>query len=215
MVSLGKVVMISKPAVNGVSSKEEMATSERMVAAASTGDDASIEAALTAGDYSTALSLCSRYHARAIGRVCMALVGSQSEAEDLAQDTLLSAHDGFAGWRREGSVRAWLLGIARRKCARHLETRARQSRKLALVANQGTSMSSDELALQRQRAERARAALEQVRPSEREALILRYNAELSFQEVGLACGIDEATARKRVSRGIARLRDLLQEEEQT
>jgi RNA polymerase sigma-70 factor (ECF subfamily) len=96
-----------------------------------------------------------------------------------------------------------------------LETRARQSRKLALVANQGTSMSSDELALQRQRAERARAALEQVRPSEREALILRYNAELSFQEVGLARGIDEATARKRVSRGIARLRDLLQEEEQT
>ena len=64
----------------------------------------------------------------------------------------------------------------------------------------------------RQRAERARAALEQIRPSEREAVVLRYAAELSFREVGEACGIDEAAARKRVSRALARLREALVKE---
>jgi RNA polymerase sigma-70 factor (ECF subfamily) len=67
--------------------------------------------------------------------------------------------------------------------------------------------------VRRQRAERARAALEAVRPSEREALLLRYVAELSYQEVGQACGLEETAARKRVSRGLANLRRLLEVEE--
>jgi len=50
-----------------------------------------------------------------------------------------------------------------------------------------------------------------VRPTEREALLLRYGAELSFREVGEAVGVDEATARKRVSRALARLRELVKE----
>ena len=36
----------------------------------------------------------------------------------------------------------------------------------------------------------------------REAVLLRYESDLSFKEVGVACGIDEAAARKRVSRAL-------------
>jgi RNA polymerase sigma-70 factor (ECF subfamily) len=61
----------------------------------------------------------------------------------------------------------------------------------------------------RRRAERARTALSTIRPSEREALVLRYASELSFREVGVACGVEEATARKRVSRALAKLRDAM------
>ena len=64
-----------------------------------------------------------------------------------------------------------------------------------------------ELALDRERAERARAALGRLKPSEREAVMLRYEAELSFGEVAQAMAIDEAAARKRVSRALARLRE--------
>ena len=52
-------------------------------------------------------------------------------------------------------------------------------------------------------------------PTEREAVLLRYEADLSFREVGQACGIDEATARKRVSRGLDRLRTIFAEEDET
>jgi len=57
-----------------------------------------------------------------------------------------------------------------------------------------------------QRAEQVRTALEGLRPTERDAVVLRFQGGLSFREVGQSCGVDEATARKRVSRAIARLR---------
>lgn len=175
--------------------------------AGSSPEDADIAAAIKRGDHRGALALCARHHGAAVGRLCMAMVGSQAEAEDLAQETLLAAHDGFDGWRGDGSVRAWLCAIARRKCARHLERSRRQQNRLRLV-HDAARAGTEERVLLKQRAERARAALSHIRPSEREALLLRYVAELSFRDLASACGIEETAARKRVSRAIARLREI-------
>ena len=67
----------------------------------------------------------------------------------------------------------------------------------------------EERVLRGQRAVQARAALGRIRPSEREALLLRYGAELSYRELAQACGIEQAAARKRVSRALGALRQLL------
>jgi RNA polymerase sigma-70 factor (ECF subfamily) len=163
-------------------------------------------------EHAAALALCAREHGAAIGRLCMALVGSQADAEDLTQETLLAAHDAFDSWRGEGTIRSWLFGIARRKCARHLETRTSGRAKLELLRDEPPAPDPADAASDRQLAARARRALAEIRPSEREALILRYAGELSFREVAAACGIDEAAARKRVSRAHARLREELDAE---
>jgi RNA polymerase sigma-70 factor (ECF subfamily) len=179
--------------------------------------DDEIAAAIDSGDSRRALLLCARHHGPALGRLCMAMLGSQADAEDLAQETLLDAHAGLEGWRREGSMRAWLMAIARRKCARHIEKKVRRTGKLRLVHDVDRAPQSggtESEVLRKQRADRARAALDTVRPSEREALLLRYGSDLSFREVGQACGIEEAAARKRVSRAIATLRETLREEGQ-
>ena len=63
------------------------------------------------------------------------------------------------------------------------------------------------------RAATVRGALERLTPTEREAVLLRYESDLSFREVGLACGVDEATARKRCGRGLDRLRTILSPED--
>jgi len=172
-------------------------------------EDQAIAQAIERGEMRVLLSLCARHHAAAIGRLCMALVGSQSEAEDLTQETLLAALAGISEFRGDGSIRAWLFGIARRKCARHLERHSRREARLRLIHDATRGELADELLAKRRRAETARAALESIRPSEREAVVLRYAGELSFRDVGIACGIDEAAARKRVSRALARLRDKL------
>lgn len=181
-------------------------------------EDLVVAEAIDGGRMREAVLHCSRLHGPAIGRLCMALLGSQQDAEDVTQETLIDAYEGLSGWRREGSVRSWLMAIARRKCARMVEKRARRSAKLRLVhdadKNPPSSDRAERRLLIRQRAARAREALEAVRPSEREALLLRFGAGLSFREVGLACGIDEAAARKRVSRAIAHLRETLREEGQ-
>lgn len=168
---------------------------------------------ITQGDHRGAVALCARTHAGAIGRLCMAFLGSQADAEEATQETLLAAFDAMAAFRGEGTVRSWLFGIARRVCARKVETRSRRDAKLRLVrAEETEAPGADALLAARQRAERVRRALEDLKPSERDAVVLRYESELSFREVGDACGIDEAAARKRVSRALERLRGALGEE---
>jgi RNA polymerase sigma-70 factor (ECF subfamily) len=171
--------------------------------------DAEARAAIAAGDHRRALTLCAQRHGIALGRLCLALVGSQSEADDLVQETLLDAHAVFASYRAEGSLRAWLFAIARRKCARHLERRTQHSAHLKLVQNAEHDPAAVDLLIAHEQAASARAALLEIRPSEREALVLRFLGELSFQEVAETCGIDEVAARKRVSRGLQRLREIL------
>jgi len=182
---------------------------------AGTETDADILDAVRKGDHREALALCARRHARSVGKLCMALLGSASEADDALQDTLLAAHASFATFRGEGSLRAWLFSIARRRCARVLERRVTQPSVEGRAADEapasGSREQADALVDARRRAEAARALLARVRPSEREALLLRYEAGLSYREVGEACGVDEATARKRVSRALARLRELVKE----
>jgi RNA polymerase sigma-70 factor (ECF subfamily) len=176
-------------------------------------DDVIVDA-VRRGDHRQALLLCARHHGRSVGRLCMALLGSASEADDALQDTLLAAHASFSTFRGEGSLRAWLFSIARRRCARLLERRSTQPHVERRAANDdadGPHELADGLVDARRRAEAARALLARLRPTEREALLLRYEAGLSYREVGEACGVDEATARKRVSRALARLREFVKE----
>ena len=165
------------------------------------------------GAYRDAVALAARDHGAAIGRFCMSLLGSQAEAEEAAQETLVAAYRSMAGYRAEGSVKSWLLGIARRVCAKRLAKRSGQERRLRLVHDAAAEAKGpDELVELRRRAGRVREALEELRPSEREAVVLRYGSGLAYRKVAEACGIDEAAARKRVSRALARLRELLVEE---
>jgi RNA polymerase sigma-70 factor (ECF subfamily) len=169
-----------------------------------------IEELVMEGRHRDAVALCVREHGAAVGRLCMALLGSQPDAEEVLQETMLAAYAQMGSWRGEGSVRAWLFGIARRQCARRFERGARERRgHLRVVPDPAGEVSPAVSIEAMRRAEAVRAALAALKPSEREALVLHYQGELSFREIAELCGIDEAAARKRASRGLARLRKAL------
>lgn len=155
---------------------------------------------IIAGRHRDAAGECARTYGRVLGRLAMALTGSQADADEVVQETLLRAHRAMPSYRGEGSVKAWLCGIARHVCAHVLELRQRGDRletALAVVdRGDGVKIEAREL----------RAALQTLKPSEREALVLRYVADLSHREIATACGIDEAAARKRISRALAKMR---------
>jgi RNA polymerase sigma-70 factor (ECF subfamily) len=179
------------------------------VTAACAADPDPIVALIEEGKHREAVALCARQHGPAIGRLCMALLGSQADAEEAAQETLLAACGQMAAYRGDGTVRAWLFGIARRQCARRFEQGLRDRRRLELVssARAGADEASPAATVATMRRARAvRAALAMLRPSEREALLLHYQAGLSFREIAGLSGIEEAAARKRASRGLAQLR---------
>lgn len=174
-------------------------------------DDSFIRAALARSDARAAISRCARVYGRALGRFAFALLANTGEAEEAVQETLLSAFDSAAQFRGEAPVRGWLFGIARRICARRLEVRTRQARrKVMLIDAEPAGRMTDEVLDEARRGHDVRRALAELRPTEREALLLRYEAELSYREVADACGIDEPAARQRVSRALAKVRSMVE-----
>jgi RNA polymerase sigma-70 factor (ECF subfamily) len=172
-------------------------------------EDAESVNALDQGETRRALALCVGRHGASLGRLCMAMLGSQGDADDATQETLLAARQSFGEYRGAGSLRAWLLGIARNECLQQLEKTRRRKKPAPATNGSALEPGADEALGVKHRAERARALLESVRPSDRDALLLRFLSDLSFKEVAAAAGIDEATARKRVSRALMRLRSAL------
>ncbi len=165
---------------------------------------------LEGGHHRDALAACARTHGPILGRLCMALLGSQADADEAVQETLLRAHRAMATYRGEGSVKAWLCGIARHVCARTLETRRRGRELLEIVPVEDEAR---DVFAARRRSRAIRDALDQLKPTEREALVLRYVADLSHREIAAACNLDEPTARKRISRALARLRTVMPDQE--
>src|SRR5262245_15183790 len=72
-----------------------------------------IAAMVQDGRHREALAACARTHGMIVGRTCMALLGSQADADEATQETFLRAHRSMASYRGEGSIKAWLCGIAR------------------------------------------------------------------------------------------------------
>jgi RNA polymerase sigma-70 factor (ECF subfamily) len=176
--------------------------------------EALARAHLDGGDRRAAIAVLARAHGPSLGRLCFAMLGRKEDADEAAQESLLALYDGLVDYRAEGSLRAYLFGIARRICARRIEVRTRQARRGRLLTpiDETTTPSDDDPARALECA-RVRDALETLRPTEREALLLRFEGELPFREVAIACGIEEPAARQRVSRALALLRTRLSDGE--
>jgi len=168
-----------------------------------------LAALMLEGDAHGAIALAARMFGPAIGRVCFLLLGSQSEADEAAQETFLAAYHGVSSYRGEGAPRAWFYGIARRICTQRLSARLRQSRRMFLLDRDQHGLDASALHDRAERDAHLRRALEELPADDRELLALRYDAEQSFRDIALALGIDEAAARKRVGRALIRLRGKL------
>lgn len=167
---------------------------------------------LLSGDRHGAITAAARVYGAALGRLCFLLLGSQAEAEEAAQETLLAAYHGAASYRGEGSPRAWLMGIARRTCSQKLATRLRRSARIALFCGDAGGKDASELLDEAELDAKVRHAMGKLSDADREVLALRYDGDASLRDVAEALGIDEAATRKRVSRALLRLRHAVQEE---
>lgn len=168
--------------------------------------ETSVAEMLAVGDAHGAIALAAGSYGASIGRLCFLLLGAQSEADEAAQETLIAAYHSARAYRADGTPRAWLYGIARRICAQRVATRLRQSRRLTMLLEEQHGPDASMLHESAERDAAVRVALAELTPSDRELLVLRYDADQSFREIAETLGIDEAAARKRVGRALMRLR---------
>lgn len=159
--------------------------------------------------YEALYSLC----APMISRLCCAMLMDRQDAEDVMQEVFVYA---FRNLRRydptKASFKTWLYTIAISRC-RNMFRRRRWSRFTSLLSVELPAPRSEAPEAQ-YAAQHARdivsAALSELKPHLREAVILRYGHGLTFREMADVIGCPQKTAESRVRLAHERLRGLLQ-----
>lgn len=131
-------------------------------------------------------------------------VGNQADSEDLTTQTFLSALEGLPRYREQGQFAAWLFRIARAKAMDYFR-RGRSEVSLEAVEIRIEEADPLGLVIQRQELNKIAAILGGLDVHERELLRLRYVAELSFAEMAVVLGRNEAAVKKSHYRLLARI----------
>ena len=135
----------------------------------------------------------------ALVRYCRGLTGDADVAEDVAQESLLRLFGRELRGTPRG-VRAWLF-----KTATHLvrdRHRVESNRRRLLEENREPTVSTEtpDLHLERaERQERARAALAQLNPRDREVLMMRYSG-FSYRDIAEAVGLEPGSVGTKLAR---------------
>jgi RNA polymerase sigma factor (sigma-70 family) len=135
-------------------------------------------------------------------------------AEDLAAETFTTAYRRRSCFEPgRGSLRSWLYGIATNLVRNHWRAEqhllALDSRLVPEIDLPDSSDAADQRITAALLAPRLAAALGLLTREQRDVLLLHAWAELSHEEIAAALGIGPGTARSRLSRARASLREQL------
>jgi len=148
-------------------------------------------------------------HAQALYGFISYRTGDRMVAEDLLADTFeraLRAHPRFV--RRGASEKAWLYAIALncvRDFARRRTSESKALERVAVLASAGSTGGIEEIA-DRDLVDRSLAILSE---EEREAIALRFGAELTVPEIAKLTNERLTTVEGRVYRALRKLREAL------
>lgn len=149
-----------------------------------------------------------RQHARAVARICRALLRDRAEAEDATQQVFLSAHRALLSGMVPYEPGAWLATIARRECWARVGA---QTTTLPPGAGDGASPDIATDALRRAELTVMWTALAELPSMQRDAFLLREIRGLSYGQVGQQLARSEPSVRSLLGRARRRLRLRLQD----
>jgi len=153
--------------------------------------------------------LVERYQYR-LARYLLYLTGRRECVEDLIQETWLRVLDRGAQYDGRSRFEGWLFSIARNLAMDHLRRRPNAGLD-ALESARAEEHASPFLAAARSEdALRLAVALDTLGPIYREALLLRFQEELSLREIAKVVGAPVATVSSRIQRGLDLLRSHLE-----
>ncbi len=166
------------------------------------------------GDEKAMKALYERHHTPSY-RLALALLGDASEAEDIAQQSLI---DGLLSPEKydasRGDFAPWLMAIVVNNCRMSQRRKKRFVQILKQwVARRTTRASSpstpEEHSTTSDRDRLIRQALDALSPLMREAVVLRLWGGYSYKEIGMIVGCPQRTAQSRVRLAMDELKTLL------
>jgi RNA polymerase sigma-70 factor (ECF subfamily) len=166
---------------------------------------------VVARDMEALEALYDRYGSAAYS-LALRLTGSRETAEDVVQESFLSAWKRADTYRSDrGSARTWLLGITHHRAVDNL--RARMARAPMTPLDDDLQLAADddiwsevELRLDRQAIV---TALDGLPAEQRESIRLAYFGGLSYPEIAQRLSVPLGTVKSRMRLGIEKLRTLM------
>jgi RNA polymerase sigma factor (sigma-70 family) len=130
------------------------------------------------------------------------------DAEDCLQETFIAALRAYPR-AHAGNLRSWVFTIAQRKAIDHhrVARREQPTEDVALALDRSSTAPPADAALgMGPRDSAIWAAVAELPPGQRAAVVLRFAADLRYREVGEALGTSEEGARRNVHEGLKKLR---------
>ena len=137
----------------------------------------------------------------------MSLIYNMDRADDLVQETMLKAWDKRANFEPGTNLHAWLFTILRNQL--YSEHRKRVREVEDVDGSHATSLIALPEQVDRLEVQDMLAALNKLRPDQREALLLVSVQGMSYEDAAAVIGIASGTVKSRVNRGRTRLAELL------
>ena len=158
------------------------------------------------GDQHALEQLVGRWQPR-LWRFIVRMVSDQGAAEDVLQSVWLQVVRSLVRLHDAEQFAAWIYRIARGKIADRFRRQYRQPPRDALEDVPTFDEGAERLAL----TEFVEAGLQQLHPTDREAVVLYYFEELPLAEVAAICGVPAGTVKSRLHRARKVLRHALRD----
>jgi len=149
-------------------------------------------------------------HYRALVRLAALLVRDTPTAEEVVQDSFVAMHGGWQRLRDTEKALAYLRQAVVNRSRSVLRHRTVVDKNLQKAPPDMPSAEHGALVLLERSA--VVAALRELPDRQREAIVLRYYADLSEAEIATAMGISRGAVKSHTARGIAALRAALERE---
>jgi len=158
-------------------------------------------------------------HGGAAFSLAYRMVGNRSAAEDITQEAFLSLWRSGARYdRARGSVRTWLLGIARNRAIDLLRREVMQAPAISFDDEMSTdkrpssSVETDVEALRRDAARQVRGVLNELPGDQMRVIELAYFGGLTHSQIADMLGMPLGTVKGRMRLGMEKIRARLAEQ---
>ena len=173
--------------------------------------DTELVTRVLAGERDAYAGLVARYRDR-LGRYAVRMLGNRTDAEDALQETFVRGYRSLGRCTDPERFGAWIFGILVNRCRTLGGQRARRER--LHVADEfalSRAATSDDPAGRQALREAIDAALSRLAPVLREAFLLKFVEEMSYEEMATMTGASVSALKMRVSRARTELRQILSE----
>ncbi len=155
-----------------------------------------------------------REHEAGVFRLALSILGDVAEANEITQETFLSALRALPSYQHKKSFKAWLYTIALNHSRSHLRKRKVIERLRSSMTNlfrleSEKQVSPEEAAIQNEKEAALWRSLSQLDERHRVVVILRYFHELSIAEISEILSVHEGTIHSRLHIAREKLRDSL------